>query len=90
MFHESFSLLLQIFSDAKLFKTKFEEAKKIVSEECDLYNGKGDEEHSNDEGGVEESDNESDASQDESACEDNNCEEVTKKISELEVTNGKD
>lgn len=71
----------QLVSDAKLFKAKFEEAKKIVAEECDLYNGKGDEEPS--------SDDESDECQDNSTSEDRNYEEVTKKISELDVTKEK-
>lgn len=73
------------FSDAKLFKEKFEEAKKILSEKCALYNGKGDEENLD-----EEEDDESDKCEDQSASDDINYLEVTKRISELEVANEKD
>lgn len=72
--------------DAKLFKSIFEESKRIVNEECDLYNGKGD--RDNEENGDEESDEDDDINS-EIISEDKNCEEVTKKISELDVSNEK-
>ncbi|CAH1118368.1 unnamed protein product [Phaedon cochleariae] len=70
--------------NALLFKKKFEEAKEILTTECDLYNGKGDQENE----AAEECENVSvNKSKDES--EDEECNEVTQKISELEVSANK-
>lgn len=60
-----------------------------MSEECELYNGKGDEENVDKED-EDDDDDDSNGYGDRSTSEDKKCDEVTKKISELEVANDKD
>ncbi|KAG5896671.1 hypothetical protein JTB14_021312 [Gonioctena quinquepunctata] len=69
--------------NANLFKSKFEEAQHIVATECELYNGKGEQDVENT------SEDEDNVIVDESrddATDDEECENVTKKISELDVS----
>nr|CAH7743049.1 unnamed protein product [Callosobruchus chinensis] len=80
--------------NAKLFKTKFEEAKHIVLTECDLYNGNDDKENALNSAlenelnvTIEKSEDEDNNSDDKSEKSEKECEEVTQKISELNVTN---
>ncbi|KAJ8910506.1 hypothetical protein NQ315_012353 [Exocentrus adspersus] len=71
--------------NASLFKEKFEEAKRIVLTECDLYNGKGDKENeeNNSSSEEEQSSNKDKVKSDECTA------DVTQKISELKVTGDK-
>ncbi|CAH1956748.1 unnamed protein product [Acanthoscelides obtectus] len=100
---ECFAVKFPTIDNAKLFKTKFEEAKHIVLTECDLYNGNDDKENAlnstfenelnatieksededynpNEKSSKEERDNEK------SGKNEKECEEVTQKISELNVS----
>ncbi|XP_023026872.1 ran-specific GTPase-activating protein [Leptinotarsa decemlineata] len=71
--------------NAALFKSKFEEAQNIVATECDLYNGKGEQYLGN----TSEEGEDNDESKD-NASDSGECEEVTIKIRELEVSKTED
>ncbi|KAL1502593.1 hypothetical protein ABEB36_007715 [Hypothenemus hampei] len=67
--------------NAGLFKQKFEEAKKILTSDCDLYNGKVDEEIKKELEQIIDDDN--DESEDETR-------EISEKLSQIEVENNKE